>query len=319
MTPAPGSRPTSCRPPWDASIAWWTAAGTPSPAGPWTGPAGTSDACEPRLLLAEILLYDGGDPRPVLLDLIGCAFAAVESWRLFAGLLLRAGLPDRAVAACRWGLAHHPDDPGLLFLQGRALEEQGELLGAEVALLRLVATATGSELVCLSRCCLARMCQAQGRLADAAAHWRGVLAVAPDSVSARVGLAEIALARRQLGEVERAAHRLAAVPAPAEAALLWARLRLAEGDAPAARVVLEDALRRLPGAVELRELLAEILLGEVRDHAGAARAFRAVLAQDPDHAAARLSLRLLRRRAGRGSARAGGRYSSGPGEAPPGG
>src|SRR5258708_4804779 len=59
-------------------------------------------------------------------------------YALIAGCQGHPGDTAEALAVCREGLGHAPDDAELLFVQGMLRREQGELAGAEAALRRLL-------------------------------------------------------------------------------------------------------------------------------------------------------------------------------------
>ncbi|MDB5313204.1 MAG: hypothetical protein JWO38_7406, partial [Gemmataceae bacterium] len=131
----------------------------------------------------------------------------------------RHALGDRAaaLAACRAGREHYPDDAELLFLEGNLLREGKDYAGAERALRQLIGGREGAHFASVdtglrgykARHNLAVVLFEQGRLAEAGAEWRAAVAEAPTFLPARAGLAEVLVragdeagAARQLGELE---------------------------------------------------------------------------------------------------------------------
>lgn len=147
----------------------------------------------------------------------------------------RLGWADRALAVCRAGLAHHPGDAELLFVEALALQALGDLGGAEACLRRLVAgqavvpRLSGIDLAVVgarARHNLAAVLLEQGRVTEAEAEWRSLLEREPHYALAWRGLAE---ACRRLGRTAEAASitdRLDSLGEAAAAAALQQRLGL---------------------------------------------------------------------------------------------
>jgi tetratricopeptide (TPR) repeat protein len=243
-------------------------------------------------------------------------------YALVAGCHRRLGRPAEALAACRLGRVHYPDDEELLLLQGSLHAEQGDAAGAEACWRRLPdgagpgAAPAGAGLPPLgdgafrsvpeglrgrlARHCLAGLCRAQGRDAEAEAHWRAALDDDPSFLPAVVGLAELFLARGRWDDLEQAADRLAQEPDGAcEAAVFRARGLLARRDFPAARRLLDETAARFPRALPPRVVLTHVLLQEGGDPAAAERALREVLDRDPSQAESWRNLAVLLRHQGR--------------------
>jgi tetratricopeptide (TPR) repeat protein len=126
------------------------------------------------------------------------------------------GQQRHALAACRAGLAHCPDDAELLFLQGQLLREQGDPAGAEKCLRYLLHLRPSTHFASVdagvhgikARNQLAWACWEQGHAAEAEAAWQAVLAEQPRFAPAWQGLGELYLARGRWPELELAAEQL---------------------------------------------------------------------------------------------------------------
>jgi GT2 family glycosyltransferase/tetratricopeptide (TPR) repeat protein len=218
---------------------------------------------------------------------------------------------DRALAACRAGRRHYPDDAELLFHEGLVRRARGDGAGAEACLLRLLEGHDGPHFASVdaglrgykARHNLAVLYQEAGRTAEAEAQWRAALAGQPDLLPGWLGLAELFLGQGRWDELEHVAGRLEdGLHAATEAAVLRARGALARQEFGAARTTLEAAIAAAPAAVWPRVLLSHVLLQEGRDWPAAERALRDVLALEPGHAEARCNLAVLAQQQARPSA-----------------
>jgi tetratricopeptide (TPR) repeat protein len=147
------------------------------------------EAVWPRLIRTHVLLQEERDPAAAegaLRDLLARDPRQAEAWRNLAVLLARHGRAGEAVAACRSGLAHCPDDPALLLLHGHLLHQLGDVVQAEASLLRLLASQPdGGAAEAAARQLLAQIYQGQGRHAEAVAQWGAVLARDPGHAEAK--------------------------------------------------------------------------------------------------------------------------------------
>jgi GT2 family glycosyltransferase/tetratricopeptide (TPR) repeat protein len=216
--------------------------------------------------------------------------------------------PRAALAVCREGRGHYPDDPELLFQEGMILRYLGDLAGAEACWVRVLHTPAGQHFSSvhaglrgyLARHNLGLLYQQQGRLPEAESQWRAALGLEPGFVPARVGLTDILLAQGRWAEVEAEADRMQGQPgAELPAAVVRGRVRLGRKEYAAAREVLAKACARFPEAVLPRVFLSYAYLEEGQDLAGAERAVRAVLELEPGQEEARQNLTLLLTRQGR--------------------
>ncbi len=198
-------------------------------------------------------------------------------------------LPE-ALAACRAGRGHFPDDAELLFWEALVFRDHGDLAAAEANLLRLLRLPPGVHLAGAdegmqtykARILLGEVCQQQGRLGEAEAQWRQVLAERPEYVPAWQRLAELFAGQGRWDELDQALPHLADQPHLADdVAVLRARGLLARQSFAAARQELETVLARAPQALIPHILLTHVLLQEGRDAAAAEEALRAVVRLDP--------------------------------------
>jgi tetratricopeptide (TPR) repeat protein len=212
---------------------------------------------------------------------------------------------DRGVAVCREGLQRYPDDAELLFQQGMLLREAKDWAGAEASLQRLLQTKPGEyfDLVDIrvrtyqARRQLAEVCQAQGRPAEAEAHWRAALADNPDFLPALRALGDILLHKKAWGELDGVVAKLEAlVPDSVDTVFLMARACLGRGEFAEARRLFEAVIARVPEAVQPRVLLTHALIRAENDWPATEKALRAVLACDPGQDESRKNLGVLLRR-----------------------
>src|SRR5262249_19179118 len=214
-----------------------------------------------------------------------------------------------ALAACREGLQHYPDDLELLFAEGIMLLGLRDLAGAEASLLRALATQPAPHFASVDaglrgyklRHNLAVVYHQQGGRAEAEAQWRAVVAERADFLPAWLGLGEEALARQDWPALEDVTRRLQGLPEGAlESAVFRARGHLARREFTAAKDLLNGAIAEAPDALGPRLILSHVHLQEGRDFDAAEKALRAVLLIDPRHpeAANNLAVLLRQRREG---------------------
>jgi len=207
------------------------------------------------------------------------------------------GQPAEALAACRRGRSSYAEDAELLSQEGQLHAEQGNFASAESCYLQLLDHAEAAHFFSapiglngyLTRHNLAVLYHQHGRLAEAEAQWRAALAERPDFNPALFGLAEVFLAQARWPELEEIHARLGGV----DAAVLGARVHLANQQYAAGRRLLEEAVARAPHLLWPRVVLSHALLQEGRDYPAAERTLHDRL--DPSHAEARHNLEVLRR------------------------
>jgi tetratricopeptide (TPR) repeat protein len=215
----------------------------------------------------------------------------------------RLGQTAEALAACREGRGHYPEDAELLFQEALLQRDHGDRAGAEAALLQLLGTREKAHFASVdtglrgykARQNLAALYHEQGRAAEAEAQWRQALAEQPGFVPAWLGLAEVCLAQQRWAEFDDIGRKVEALAAP-EAGPLRARGYLERKDFAAARALLHEAIAEFPQALWPRVLLSHVELQQGRDGDAAERALLAVLELDPNHREARHNLQVLRAR-----------------------
>ncbi|MBN9524336.1 glycosyltransferase, partial [bacterium] len=233
----------------------------------------------------------GSDPRDSIVR---------KAWALLARC--RRGQGDRgaALAACRAGRAHYPDDAELLFVEAGLLRDAGDDAAAEERLLRLVRGSDGPHFGSVDTGLrgakgwhnLGCLYLDAGRAGEAGAAWRAAAAADPGFAPAWAGLGEVAVRAGDWVGAAAAAAALAGLGADgeAEAAVLAGRAAVARGECGAAAAGLRAAADRFPGSVPVRAGLMQALARGGAGPAEVAAAARAVLALDPDHAQARHNL-----------------------------
>jgi tetratricopeptide (TPR) repeat protein/SAM-dependent methyltransferase len=229
-------------------------------------------------------------------------------YAVMAHVQRRLGNRQQALAACLQGRQRFPDDAELLFMEAGLRFFGGDLAGAEAAYLRLLNTPPPRDLAMAvdptlrgpkGRYNLGIVYRDQGRLAEAEAQWRAVLAEQPGNLEAWMALGDLWLAQKRWPEVERAVQELQRDPQrQVEAALLQARLLMARQEFAAARRLLEQAVADNPRVLPLRMALSHVLVQEGTDRPAAEQALRAVLELDPDNQQARDHLQALARQPG---------------------
>ncbi|HLJ96642.1 MAG TPA: glycosyltransferase, partial [Gemmataceae bacterium] len=222
-------------------------------------------------------------------------------YTLLAQAFRTSGQAREALAACRAGRAHCPDDPELLFQEAQLLREQGQPASAEACLRQLLTLRPSNHFASLdagvqgvkARNLLAWVSWEQGRAAEAEAAWRTVLAEQPRFLPAWQGLADVFLAQARWPELEQAtSHLHVDGRLLADATVLRARAHLARKEFDAAQTLLEEAIRQDPRAVGPRVFLSHVLL-QRQDLPAAEPVLRAILDLDPRQAEAWRNLAVL--------------------------
>jgi GT2 family glycosyltransferase len=214
----------------------------------------------------------------------------------------RLGQPDQAVAACRTGRGHYPEDAELLFLEALVQREQGNKEGAEASLLKLIEEREGAHFASVdaglrgykARHNLAVIYQEEGRLPEAEAQWTSVVRDQPSFLPAVLGMGELFLAQQRWADFEGVVKHLQEVPqGSVEAAVMQARGHLVRREFVLARLLLRETIAQFPQALWPRVILSHVLLQEGRDWEAAEQALRDVLELAPNHTEARRNLDIL--------------------------
>jgi tetratricopeptide (TPR) repeat protein len=281
-------------------------------------------AVAPRISLTHALLQEHTDLKAAEEALRGLLLldpGQAESWRNLAVLMGEQNRLSEALVVCQSGRGHCPNDPELLLFHGMTLLQAGDLANAESALVRLLEVDTWQP-ICnrlgsgqdagmpqppienrrpqddrriTARHNLALVYQRQGRLGEAEGQWRAVLAERPDLIAAWLGLAELCLMQKRLGEVESILAKIEP-SANGQGTLLRARLHMERKQFDEAKKLLHDAIARDPKLVPARRLLTYALLQEDRDLDQAEKALVELVQLVPGDAEARHNLEVLRRR-----------------------
>jgi tetratricopeptide (TPR) repeat protein len=212
---------------------------------------------------------------------------------------------QQALAVCKEGRTHHPDDPELLNQEALLLHAKGNLAGAEKCLLHLLerggqtSPALGVDTGLFgyrTRYKLGVIYRAREKPAEAEAQWQAALAERPEHTPAWIALADLWLEQGRLVELDNAATRLEHHPSLSEpAALLRSTWYQAQNRFVAARRLLESKLAAHPQSVWLRLALSAALLLEGKDLQTAERLLLEVREMDPDNEDAREGLAELQR------------------------
>jgi tetratricopeptide (TPR) repeat protein len=198
--------------------------------------------------------------------------------------------PDEARKLCEQGLARQPGEPMLSHLLAAVLFSQGEIDPARGHIETSIANRAGNAAAHLLA---ARIARAGGDFDAALSHLDRVIAIAPQREvfleKART-LDQASLHQARLKPQARAAWQaiLHVVPESTEAIARLGRLAWEDGDHAAAASMLERATKAdAPASVWFDLGLAR---QDLRDHDGAAAAYRKAIDIKPDHAEAALNL-----------------------------
>jgi tetratricopeptide (TPR) repeat protein len=209
-----------------------------------------------------------------------------------------AGQPDAACALCEQGLVRRPGDPMLHHLLAAVLFSKGEI---ETARNHVKISLTKRPDNAAAQLLAARVARAAGDFGDALAHLDRVIAIAPQREAflekART-LDQAALRQPDLRTRAREAWRaiLDVIPGHPEAAARLGRLAFEEGDLALAASLLERAVTaEVPPSVWFD---LGLVRQDLRDHAGAAAAYRKAIEFKPDYAEAALNLGVVLQESG---------------------
>jgi thioredoxin-like negative regulator of GroEL len=204
---------------------------------------------------------------------------------------------------------HYPDDAELVFLSAGLAREGNDLGAAEGLYRKLIDGSEGPHFASVDtslravkgRHNLAVLLLDQNRLSEAEGVWRAALVHDPEFLPAQVGLGEVYVKAGNVAGLERQVAMLEAMgeAGAAEAAVLQARWKSAQGDHAGAVAVLEAAIARMPQALGLRVALSHIHIGANSPPESLEAAFKGVLELDPHNDQARRNLEALYRNTGK--------------------
>jgi tetratricopeptide (TPR) repeat protein len=224
-------------------------------------------------------------------------------YALIAQCQRQMGRANEAVRTCLQGRRYFPNDLEILFRESVARQELGDLAGSEQCLLQILGAreedhfaSVNANLRQFARHNLAVLCRDQGRVADAEAHWRAIVAEEPDFADAWFGLAELSLQGGRWSDLEATLSRVESRAEYSRAsALLRVRLYLGQREFAKARQFLEVMIRNDMRAVAPRIILSHVLLQDGRNPAAAEKVLREILALEPSNQEARHNLDVLLR------------------------
>jgi glycosyltransferase involved in cell wall biosynthesis/predicted Zn-dependent protease/predicted O-methyltransferase YrrM len=232
-----------------------------------------------------------------------------KTYALLARCHHQGGDARKAEATCRRGRTHYPDDAELLFLSAGLARELGDPSVAEGLYRKLIDGTEGPHFASVDtslravkgRHNLAVMFLEQGRLPEAEGVWRAALTHDPYFFPAQVGLGEVCIKANNSTGVERQIVALESLgeAGAAEAAVLSARWKTAQGDHPGAVAVLEAAITRMPQAFGMRVALSHIHIAAESPPEVLESSFKGILELDPHNAQAKRNLEVLYRKTGR--------------------
>jgi tetratricopeptide (TPR) repeat protein len=202
-----------------------------------------------------------------------------------ATVAFNSGQPDAARKLCENGLVRAPNDPMLNHLLAAVLFSQGEIQPARACVETSLANRPGHAAAHLLA---GRIARAACDFDAALAHLDRAIALAPqrDAFVEKARTLDQAGLRPQAREAWRAI--LKTIPKHPEAAARLGRLAWEDGDHAGAASLLERATEnKAPANVWFDLGLAR---QDLRDHAGAATAYRKALEKNSDYAEAALNL-----------------------------
>jgi tetratricopeptide (TPR) repeat protein len=204
-----------------------------------------------------------------------------------------AGKPDEARQLCEEGLRRAPDQPMLHHVLAAVLFANGDIPAARIHIEASLARQPGNA---AARMLAARIARSAKDFGAALSHLDLSIATAPQREAflekART-LDQASLHQKALRPQAREAWRavLKAIPQHQEAAARLGRLAWEDGDHTEAATMLERASASDAPASVWFDL--GVVRQDLRDHAGAATAYRKAIALKPDYAEAALNLGIV--------------------------
>ncbi|WP_429021217.1 tetratricopeptide repeat protein [Bradyrhizobium sp. I1.14.4] len=196
-----------------------------------------------------------------------------------------AGRPDEAQTLCERGLLRQPGEPMLSHLLAAVLFAKGEIAPARTHVETSLARRPDNA---AARLLAARLARSGGEFDAALTHLDRAIALKPqrDAFVEKARTLELAARKTQAREAWEAI--LEAIPEHQEANARLGRLAWEAGDLAAAVSLLERAVASAAPASVWFDL--GVAKQDLRDHDGAARAYRKALEIKPDYAEAALNL-----------------------------
>jgi len=202
-----------------------------------------------------------------------------------AAAAVNSGKPDEAQRLCEQGLARDPDDPVLHHLLAAVLFSRGVISLARAHIDVSLAKRPNNA---PARLLAARIARSEGQFDAALAHLDAAIATSPqrEMFVEKARTLDMAGLRDQARAAWQAILRV--IPGHQEATAQLGRIAWEDGDAATAASLLAQATATdAPASVWFNLGLAR---QDLRDHAGAASAYRKAFALKPDHAEAALNL-----------------------------
>jgi tetratricopeptide (TPR) repeat protein len=196
-----------------------------------------------------------------------------------------SGQPDEAQRLCEQGLAREPGDPVLHHLLAAVLFSRNAIAPAHAHIEVSLAKRPGNA---AARLLAARIARSEGNFDVALAHIDAAIATSPqrEMFVEKARTLDQAGLRAQARESWRAILKV--IPGHQEAAARLGRLTWEDGDPATAANLLEQAVATGAPASVWFDL--GVARQDLRDHTGAASAYRKAFELKPDHAEAALNL-----------------------------
>ena len=174
-----------------------------------------------------------------------------------ARLYLLGGVPDKALELVEPALVKNPEDPQLRTVRGAVRAQKGDKEGALADAEAAVATAPGDE---YALALMASLYRREGRSADAIKALSTGVEKSPKSQDLRIILAELLMNEDRRPEAETQLRAL--IDQDRSNLANWqrlARFHLMAKDQAAAEQDIRDAIKAVPGSVETKFALLEML------------------------------------------------------------
>jgi tetratricopeptide (TPR) repeat protein len=210
-----------------------------------------------------------------------------------ATVAFNSGQPEQARKLCEQGLSRQPGDPMLHHLLAAVLFSTGEIEAARPHIEASLAQRPGNA---AAQLLAGRIARAAKDFDGALSHLDRAIAMAPqrEAFLEKARTLDQAGLRPQARDAWRAI--LEVIPQNQEAAARLGRLAWEDGDHAVAATMLERAVASDAPASVWFDL--GLVRQDLRDHVGAAAAYRRALDIKPDHAEAALNLGIARQEAG---------------------